>query len=457
MKNWSFLRGGPEQGRLFRYLLVMVIGCGSILALALALFVLTPKSYSSGFTLILPGAGPSSSVNLESLGQASSNSSSPFGSPSLSPTENYKKLFQSYRLRGAVAKELGLEISEVTPPDIRLANQTKLIYAKVKASSPDAAAELAQTWLRVFENELNALRTEEQSIREGAFQASLAEFEQAVKDSQARIISFQSEYGLISVEQFRSLVEHSGALEIEAQKASTESQVAGREMQRLSDLLDLSPERASDILLLQSDPVYQSLYSSYAEAESRRAELVEMYGAKHPERLAVEAEALGLRKAVSERGLGLLGVGRYNRLRSYRFGRDAERTRLMSTLVQASTAYMGANERLTTIRQQILDTASQIEQMAGPATELDALMRDHQIAETVFASALARIDTNRADLFASYPLTQTVEFPARPNSPSSPSKKLIAIGAFGGCFLFVMGLLLLWIRLPLIKVLLKTV
>ena len=97
-RNWSFLKGGPQQGRFMRYVMVLGLGWIAIAMLAAAFFFLTPKTYSSGFTLILPGAGTSSSVNLSSFGQATSNTSSPFGSQSLSPTENYKRLLQSFRL-----------------------------------------------------------------------------------------------------------------------------------------------------------------------------------------------------------------------------------------------------------------------------------------------------------------------------------------------------------------------
>ena len=74
--KWSFLRGGPRAGRLLRYAAVLCMGWAVILALAVAFYMLSARTYQSGFTLILPGAGQSSSVNLDSLGQASSTSSS---------------------------------------------------------------------------------------------------------------------------------------------------------------------------------------------------------------------------------------------------------------------------------------------------------------------------------------------------------------------------------------------
>ena len=137
--NWSFLKGGRPQGRFLRYSMVLVAGWIAIGVLALAFLTLSPKTYSSGFTLILPGAGSSVSVNLDSLGQATSNTASPFGSQSLSPTENYKRLLQSYRLRGRVAGKLDLPLTDVPAPSIKLANQPKLMYVSVKAASPDAA------------------------------------------------------------------------------------------------------------------------------------------------------------------------------------------------------------------------------------------------------------------------------------------------------------------------------
>jgi uncharacterized protein involved in exopolysaccharide biosynthesis len=108
------------------------------------------------------------------------------------------------------------------------------------------------------------------------------------------------------------------------------------------------------------------------------------------------------------------------------------------------------------MREQLENTQIRVEQLAVPATELDSLLRDHQVAETVFASALARIDTNRTDVFASYPLTQTVEMPALPGSPATPSKKFIALGTIAGMVFYAIGLALLWIRLPIIRALLKT-
>lgn len=66
---WS---GGPK-GRGRRYLAVAALGLAFIWGLTTAYIVLTPESFRSHLSLILPGNGVGTSVNLESIGQASSN------------------------------------------------------------------------------------------------------------------------------------------------------------------------------------------------------------------------------------------------------------------------------------------------------------------------------------------------------------------------------------------------
>ncbi len=456
IRSWSFLRGGPKRGRVLRYLSVVAIGWIGILVLAAAFYFLTPKSYDSGFTLILPGAGSSSSVNLNSLGQTSSNAASPFGSHSLSPTENYKRLLQSYRLRGRVAETLGLAIGDVDAPAIKLANQTKLMFISVRAASPAEAKTLADTWLMVFETELDALREEEQIIRQSAYRETLASFETSVEDAQAKIISFQSKYGLISVEQFQELVALKETQRQELERAVADLRVKQSEVYRLSAILGIAPREAADILTLVSDTSFQLLIEGRSKALTTQAELSQMYGANHPQMMAANEELSGYKTGMRNRGVSLIGADRFSSIDKSYYNATGERAELIAALVEASVKLSGVRQHREAMRAQLEQTQARVEQLAVPATELDSLLRDHQVAETVFASALARIDTNRTDIFASYPLTQTVETPGLPDTPATPSKKFIALGTIAGMFLYAIGLVLLWIRLPIIRALLKT-
>jgi len=306
-RTWSFLKGGPRQGRFLRYILVLAAGWIVIGVLAVMFLTLSPKTYSSGFTLILPGAGSGASVNLDSLGQATTNTASPFGSHSLSPTENYKRLLQSYRLRGRVAGELDLPLSEVPAPSIKLANQTKLMYVSVKADDPDMAHKLAETWLIAFNQELEALRLEEQNLREMAYRETLAGFEETVRQTQAKIIAFQTKHGLIPVEQFRELVGQTETLRIELERAEAERLVALSEVKRLSAILGVSAEQAVDILALLSDGAFQAMIEAQSKAITTRSELNDMFGPNHPDVIAATQELSGLSAGIFDRGRILVG------------------------------------------------------------------------------------------------------------------------------------------------------
>ena len=455
---WTGLwQGYSRRGRIQRYVIVLLLGAILIGGLATMAAVLTPKTYKSGFTLILPGQGPNSSVNIESLGQASSSAASPYGGHSLSPTKNYQNLLMSYRLRSKVAERMDTSVGAIAPPKIKLVNQTKLMFVNVTAGHPLGARQLADTWLEVFDEEINALRMEEQAIREGAYRDAISGFQNDVAQAQARIIAFQTEYGLVSVDQFQDLVRQGDELQRQLDAALIEARVQNVEMGRLARLLNLSPEDAARLMLLQSDPTFVDLRKQLAVGETELAEITNMFGQNHPDRRIKTEEVTGLRSALFRRGQALIGFEAFARLSNDPNMGHTERATLVAQLVTAAAAASGADARAKSLADDLEQTRKKIETLAEPATELAALIRDHKVAETVFASAVARIDANRTDIFASYPLTQTVEMPATPGSPSSLSLKFIIIGAIAGYILFVMGVGLLWIRLPLIRVLLKTI
>ncbi|MEQ9675784.1 MAG: hypothetical protein RLO10_15125, partial [Roseovarius indicus] len=89
--------------------------------------------------------------------------------------------------------------------------------------------------------------------------------------------------------------------------------------------------------------------------------------------------------------------------------------------------------------------------LASLASELEDRQRDFAVAEAVFASAIARTQSTKTDVYASYPLIQMLENPSLPEHPSSPRRKL-AIGAGGAAtFMLLMGLVLAWVRKPIIS------
>ena len=74
--------------------------------IALLYLLVTPATYISKLTLILPGSVSGSTVKLDTIGQSSTQPSSPFGSASISPKVIYKEIAESEQVRAQAAKLL---------------------------------------------------------------------------------------------------------------------------------------------------------------------------------------------------------------------------------------------------------------------------------------------------------------------------------------------------------------
>lgn len=130
------------------------------------------------------------------------------------------------------------------------------------------------------------------------------------------------------------------------------------------------------------------------------------------------------------------------------------RAGLLSRLVEAEADRAALAAEVASLGERATAAQARVESLIDAAAELEDLQRDYAVAEAVFASAMARSDTTRTDLFVSYPLVQVLEDPSLPVDPSSPRRKL-AVAAGGAASIFLMiGLFMGWMRRPLIDKLL---
>ena len=130
-KELSFaclLRGGrlTDTGRIGRYALILCTGLVIAWLPAVAYLKFTKPSFTSHFSVILPGAGSASSINLSDIGQASSASASAYSSSTISPTVTYKNLIMSANVINAAAKVLGVPAENLPVPTIKLVDETKV-------------------------------------------------------------------------------------------------------------------------------------------------------------------------------------------------------------------------------------------------------------------------------------------------------------------------------------------
>ena len=168
----------------------------------------------------------------------------------------------------------------------------------------------------------------------------------------------------------------------------------------------------------------------------------------------LRAERGALRKSMLVRGRELTGLEEKILLRFVDISTSDGRERIFEQLIIADGDSAAAEARLGEIRRQIDEHNRNAHELVTQAAKLSDLLRARRVAEAVVSSALARLDTNKADPFASYPLVQTLEVPSLPRSRSAPSPIIALAGALGASIFVLFGFLLLWLRQPIIRKLL---
>ena len=451
-RAWVLVRDGlPSVGRYKRYFLALAGPMALIWGVTLAYVLFAPDRFDSRMTLILPGTGVGGSLNLESIGQATTNTSSAFSSPSLSPTENYKRLLSSDIVLRDAARRAGEDEDSFPAPAITLVDQTNLIEVEMPAGDPETAQKRMVALQESFLGALETLRSDEARSREDADATRIAELEAKVDNAQKALLDFQGETGLVSLDQFAGRVtslDQLKANERERRVALVESEATAG---RLASSLDISLGQARMAMRLKADPEFRQLLGRYADIAAKHAETGATLGEAHSSMEELTAERSALRSALGARGGKVAGTSEAAVLSFADLAVTDTRERLFATLTERDAGRSGHQAALGELRRQIADQSRDAGQLVGQASRLADLMRDLRVAEAVFSSALARLDTNKSDPFASYPLVQTLEAPSLPRSRSAPSPLLAFAGAIGASLFTLFGFLLIWLRQPIIR------
>jgi len=434
-----------DFGRLPRYLAFALLGGTLIWAPITGYLRTAPLTFKSSTSLILPGSGASASMNLNGIGQASSYANSAFSSNSVSPTETYKRLIGADRILEAAAQSMGLSRNEFGKPRINLVDQTSLIHLEITGGTAEDAQARGDALLAAFFTELEALRTDEQTTREDSSLTAIADYRNSVSATRADITQLQQETGLISADQYDAIVESTRLLESRVQDLAATLSEKTQSVAALEASLGIPADAAAATLKLYADAEFSALTGEVGMHATRLAEAQSQFGDGHPKvqnaRAAHRtATAAALRQAASVTGLDA------SQLTNLDLAPAGARAELLAELVRMEEERSGVARELATLSTRLAKEQTRTQDLAASAARLQDLQRDFSVAEAVFATAIARAQSTKADVFASYPLVQVLENPSLPDHPSSPNRKL-AIAAGGAATLMMfLGLLLGWMR-----------
>ncbi len=434
-----------DFGRFPRYIAFALLGAALIWAPIVGYLRTAPPSYRSSVSLILPGSGASASMNLNGIGQASSYANSAFASNSVSPTETYKRLIGAERILDAAATSLGMTLAEFGKPRIELVDQTSLIHVEMSGPGPENAQARGNALLDAFFVELDALRADEQNTREDSGLAAIADYRDSVAVTRSNIAALRAETGLMSAEQFDAMVENTRVLESRVQDLAATLEDRREKVAALQTTLGIPAAAAAATLKLFADAEFVALTQEIGLHAAALAEARSQYGEGHPKVQEARAAhsmstAVALTRAARVTGLGKARLERLD------LAPEGARAQLLADLVRMDAERAGATRQFETLSARLRSEQRALMEMAPAAARLQDLQRDFTVAEAVFASAIARTQSTKSDVYASYPLVQVLENPSLPDRPSSPNRKLAIAAGAAATLMLLIGLALGWIR-----------
>jgi len=440
-----------------RYIILATLTLSIIWGIALAYIKLAKPIYRSEWTLVLPGKGAGANVSLVDIGQTSTAAASPYSNSSTSAKANYKEFaVSSFVLRNA-ASYLDMPAHSFSKPRVKLIDQTSLLYFSIEGRSPKEAQDKAFALHRSFLALLEKLRKDETHQHQGSATVALNAYREKLDYASQQLLSFQSDSNLVSMSQFNELVMSIEQLRREkTQSIALLSELVGKE-KSLKNNIGIDAKQANYALVLQNDSLFQKAKEEFSTNQLIYSTTNTKWGSNHPEVKKAFAKYKSTLTSLNERFRTLVGVERKAGRELLQLNSDKTRNKLLQDLIDFDVAIVGLKNKISALETIIDELIKERNELTIPASKLDELIRNHQVAEAIFTSALARTDTSKSDVFVSYPLVQILDSPSLPVKPSSPNKLLALLGAFASSLFTIVGLILLWIRKPFVQKILKNV
>lgn len=440
-----------DQGRGLRYSIVFTLMIFFIWGPSLIYLKLAKPVYTSKWALILPGTGVNTSVNLENIGQATTSSRSAYGSNSISPKVNYKSIAGSQVVLEQAAKKISMDVRTFGKPRIKLVDQTSLIFFEVKGESGEQAQQKSYALYDALETTLTQLRNDEIQRREKSVREMLTGGREKLKQTRDSLLAYQAESEMVAIAQFNQLSTALGEKKLQLVGLKIEQSGLAGERDRLVNILRLNAEQASAALMLQTDLVFQENSLHFAQADALLARQILKMGTNHPEVVKTRDTWLAAKQKLQNRMQKLVGKRDAKTLLRLMLSPDKTRGSLLERLILLDAESQGLNKKINQLNKQIDSMRERLNNDTKSAAVLDDLKRDHQIAEAVFSSALARIDTGKSDVYASYPLIQILTAPSLPEKPTTPNPLYVFLGAGTATSISLFGILILWTRKPWLR------
>ncbi|BFT31323.1 hypothetical protein D210916BOD24_24990 [Alteromonas sp. D210916BOD_24] len=435
--------------------LVIILCSYVFISLLVFAYIVSPSKYTSNMELVLPGTGNSSNVSLNDVGQVVSQTATPFGTRGFNPRVNYKVMLSSRRVLKTAAEKLSMSLQEFGEPKVTLTEQTSILEVTITANNREVAAKKLDALYLSLQEELDALRADEVAKRDESIKNVLADYRQKTNLTRNKILDFQERSFLVSPDQMVQLTATLATVREKYIYVQSELEEMNDFIRQMSLDLGVTSSMAARALTLQSDPEFLGYYEELRQSAATMSDYLSKWGKQHPKVITALKRTEAAREKLYARGVIITGTQSAEQFIALNLQNNPRRAELFAEFVEAQAQRKGLAARRDELRLAIEQMEGRLKVYAREVAELERLQREFDMADAVFTSAAARLEANKSDVFASYPVIQMLTEPAIPQDPSSPKKGLaIAGGIMGGLFLTI-GWIVVWKREKLLSALLK--
>lgn len=292
----------------------------------------------------------------------------------------------------------------------RTSNIIRIGYTSTDAS--DAAA-MANAFAEAYIQTSLELQVDPARRQVTWFEQQVAQLRDELVAAQGRLSKYQSDYGVLGVDDARMDVENARLQEISNQLVAVQAAMydanSRRQQITSADQVDSLPD-------LLKNPVIQSLKSELARAEAKLAEISERYDLNHPLYRSAVAEVSSLRSKLNAE----IGAAR-------------------GSLVQNATM---ARQQVGEVQKALEEQKDRIIALKRQQDELTVLRRDVESARTAYDAALTQANQTKLESRVDRTNVAILNTATPPLFPDSPKILLnLAVGLVVG-FVLAIGLIL---------------
>ncbi|MFT5571539.1 MAG: hypothetical protein ACI9FR_000456 [Cryomorphaceae bacterium] len=399
-----------------------------IIALMGVYILLEAPKYKTSWVMLLPGTERSSTISLDNLGETRSSGANAYGSVSISPKNTYKEIALSDAVINKAAAEYGVEANSFSKPRIKLIDQTPAMQSTLIGESKEEPLYRANLFNQTFHNTLDRLRKNEIERNFNGIKANLNDVTTRLAQARREVVAHQIKGDFVSEQQFQRWMSDAESLRVQKTTSDVDKAQTAATIEASLAQLSITAEQSKSLTSLLSNPALKSMLTSLGEKVAEQASLKAQFAAQNPLRKNLDREVSALTKQLRDVLTTVPGIG------------DMPNTKLFGLASErATTAVQGVNDLLARLagleaQNQVLKKSrgeyqARIKSHTQSAATLADLQRDHQIAEAIFRSSLAKLDTSRLDIYATYPLTQLLTQPGATIERDRLKTKLVILAS----------------------------